>query len=147
MTTVMKAESVGPVDVAVITFGGEQFDPGVVSAIREIQDKGTVRVVDLSFVRKAADGTVSSAEVADTDVAEDYAGLADEELDLLNDEDLRLLGDALDPGTAALVVVWENTWAAQLGAALRASSSEVSTLERIPRQVVLDALAALEDER
>ncbi|WP_327090241.1 DUF1269 domain-containing protein [Nonomuraea sp. NBC_01738] len=141
----MKAETVGPVDVAVITFDGDRFDEGVASAIRELQEKGTIRIVDLSFVRKASDGTATAVEVADSEVAGSYAGLADEELDLLNDEDLRLVSEALDPGSAALVVVWENTWAAELGTALRAANSKVAMLERIPRPVVQQALRALEE--
>lgn len=141
----MKAETAGPVDVAVITFTGDSFDKGVASAIQDLQDQGTVHVVDLTFVRKAPDGAVTTVEVGESDAAGTYANLADEELDLLNDEDLRLVGEALVPGSSALVVVWENTWAARLGAAVRSANSEVTMLERIPRQVVKEALAALEE--
>ncbi|MFI6483463.1 DUF6325 family protein [Nonomuraea sp. NPDC050663] len=145
MSSILEAKSVGPVDVAVITFGGDRFDGTAAAAVHELQENGTVRVIDLSFVRKGADGGVSTIEVDDSEVAGRFAGLADEELDLLSDTDLTQIGEGLEPGTAAVVVVWENTWAAKLASALRASSSEVAMLERIPRQVVDEALEALRE--
>lgn len=146
MSALLEAESVGPVDVAVIKFDSDRLDGDVAAAIRDLQDGGTVRVVDLSFVRKLADGTVTMVEVVDSEVAEHYAGLADDDLDLLSEEDLMLVAGKLSPGSAALVVVWENTWASRLASAVRSSHGEVTMLERIPRPVVLEALTALQEE-
>ncbi|GAA4051620.1 DUF6325 family protein [Nonomuraea soli] len=145
MTSILEAESVGPVDVAVITFGGDRFDGTAAAAVHELQENGTVRVIDLSFVRKGDDGGVTTIEADDSEVAGRFAGLADEELDLLSDEDLTLIGEQLEPGTAAVVVVWENTWAAKLVSALSSSKGEVAMLQRIPRQVVADALEAVRE--
>lgn len=105
-----------------------------------------MRVLDLAFVRKDEDGTVAFFEVADADVAAAFATVTASEFDLLNDEDLLEAASGLEPGSSALVIVWENSWAARLGAAIRGSHGRVVALERIPRDNVLRAVAALDEE-
>ncbi|GAA3201231.1 hypothetical protein GCM10010468_14300 [Actinocorallia longicatena] len=143
----LKAESVGPVDVAVVELGGDGVDQEVAAAILDLRDTGTVKVIDISFVAKSADGTVTITEVTESNVAEVYRGLVDDELDLLNAEDLELVGAELPPGSTAMVMVWENTWASRLSAALRRSGSRVRMLERVPRPVVQEAIGALEEDK
>jgi uncharacterized membrane protein len=140
------AEAIGPVDVAVIAFDGNKFNGDVAPAIAQLQEDGTVRIIDLTFIHKAHDGTVAVAEVADSEVAEAFERLTKSQFDLLSDDDLTWIGDAMDPESSAMVVVWENSWAARLGAALRGSHGRVVALDRIPRDIVLEAFRALETD-
>lgn len=112
MPTALQADSIGPVDVAVIQFGGDKFDSDVAPALADLSDSGTVRVIDLAFVRKQADGTTSFVEVADPEVADEFDRITDAQFDLLSDSDLTEIAAGLAAGTSALVVVWENSWAA-----------------------------------
>jgi uncharacterized membrane protein len=146
MPTIPDPEQIGPVDVALVLFEGNQFNGDVAPAIAELQTSGIVRIIDLAFVTKAADGSTGYVEATDTEVAEAFAGLADEELDLLSDEDLQGFADALEPNSSALAVVWENTWAARLATAVRDSGGEVVAQIRIPAANVAAALEALRED-
>lgn len=145
MTIDLSPDSIGPVDVAVIRFDGNAFDGGLVPALAELHENGTVRIVDLAFVRKESDGTASILEVGDDDVATAFESVTDTRFDLLNDQDLDEIAVGLEPGSSALVVVWENSWAARFAAAVRSAQGTVVALERIPRDSVLAAIAALDE--
>ncbi|MGW6270183.1 DUF6325 family protein [Streptomyces sp. NPDC055060] len=140
----LNADSVGPVDVAVIAFEGNRFNGEIGPALRDLQKDGTVRILDLTFVRKADDGAVDVVELADAEVSELFQQVADVQFDLLSDEDLRSVAETLPPRSSAVVVAWENTWAARLGAAVRDSHGEIRLLERIPRDTVVEAISALD---
>jgi len=139
----MQLDTIGPVDVAVIVFDGNDFNGDVAPALAELHDSGTVRVVDLAFVRRDADGLVSVVEAQDADVADTLAGVAGSQTDLLNDADLDELAGRLEPGTSALVIVWENTWAARMATAVRKSNGRLAMFDRIPHENVLRAFAAV----
>jgi uncharacterized membrane protein len=145
-TAVLDANAIGPVDVAVIRFDTAEFSDDVAPALAELNRSGTVHIIDLAFVRKEADESVSCLEATDEHVARAFAGLADAQFDLLSDSDLDKIAEALDPGSAAMVIVWENSWAARLAAALRGSHGQVVAQERIPRESVLRAISALGEE-
>ncbi|MGW0903314.1 DUF6325 family protein [Streptomyces sp. NPDC002853] len=146
MPSGLQIDSIGPVDVAVVAFEGNRFNGDVAPALRELQKNGTVRILDLSFVRKAADGSLGILELADEEVADAFQQVTDDRFDLLSDEDLRAVADDLPPESSALVVAWENTWAARLATAVRESRGELLFLERIPRETVVEAVAALDSE-
>ena len=146
MPTALQADTLGPVDVAVILFEGNKFNGDVAPSIIELVQLGTVRVIDMAFVSKDLDGTTTFIEVEDAEVAEAFGPIHDAQLDLLSDEDLAAAADDLPAGSSALVIVWENTWAGRLAAAIRGSHGQVLALERIPREDVLRAVAALEVE-
>jgi len=146
MPTALQADSMGPVDVAVILFEGNQFNGDVAPAIAELVDSGTVRVIDLAFVRKETDESISTVEVSEADVADAFKDINESQFDLLSDEDLSDIAGGLDPGSSALVVVWENSWAARMAAAVRASQGRVIDFERIPADRVVRAVAALNEE-
>ncbi|WP_405438217.1 DUF6325 family protein [Streptomyces anulatus] len=140
----LQADTVGPVDVAVIAFEGNRFDGQVVPALRELQHKETVRILDLAFVSKASDSSVTVVELTDPGVAETLRQVTDAQFDLLSDEDLRTVSDSLANSSSALVVAWENTWAARLAAAVRGSEGELVLLERVPREEAGAAIASLD---
>jgi hypothetical protein len=141
----LDADSVGPVDVAVILFEGNKFNGDVAPALAELNDSGTVRIIDFAFVRKEADGSASVVEAGDAEVAEQF-DIHGTPFDLLSEDDLLGVADELEAGSSALVIVWENSWAARLAAAVRASDGRLISQDRIPREIVLEAIAALDQE-
>lgn len=146
MTETLRADSIGPVDVAVIAFEGNEFNGDVAPALAELHDSGTVRVIDLAFIRKEDDGSTSFVEVEDADVADAFARVIGQPFDLLSDEDLTEIASGLKAGSSAMVVVWENSWAARLAAAVRNSHGSLIAQERIPRENVMRAIAALDED-
>jgi uncharacterized membrane protein len=146
MPGTLQAESVGPVDVAVILFEGSRFSGEIAPALLDLADSGVVRIIDASFVEKAEDGSVAVIEAADSDVAEAFERVTGTQFDLLSDDDLADVAAELPAGSSAMVIVWENTWAAGFAHAVRNSHGQLLSLDRIPHNTVLDAIAALEVE-
>lgn len=138
-------ETVGPVDVAVIGFSGDRPHDDVAPALAELEDRGTIRVIDLALISRDPDGSTEWVEIEDAQVAEALAALDDPEQDLLNDEDLQLMAEALEPGESAMVVVWEHCWASRLAKAVRDGGGELIAQDRIPHEVVVGAVQALSD--
>ena len=145
MPGALRADAVGPVDVAIITFDGNDFNGDVAPALADLQASGIVRVIDLAFVRKDAAGLITIAQVSDEDVAAAYGKIADPRFDLVSETDLSELTASLRPESSALVVAWENSWAARFASAVRESHGEVAAFERIPFDTVRRALAAAEE--
>ena len=142
----LAADAIGPVDVAVILFEGNQFNGEVAPAIIDLQQSGTVRILDLAFITKDADGTWAILEIADEAVEGAFQALLGEQFELLSDNDLEEIAADLGPESSALVIVWENTWAAQLASAIRGSNGQVIAMDRIPHEIVARAIAALDEE-
>lgn len=145
MTVLEQDDTIGPVDVAVLYFEGSKFNGEVAPALLELQESGIVRIIDIALIVKDFDGLATFVELEDADIAEAF-DMVDQSLDLLSEEDLAGLAEGLDPGSSAIIVVWENTWAGRLAAAVRGSNGRLVALERIPHDVVLNALAALDQE-
>ena len=134
---------VGPVDVYIIGFPGNKFSGRIAPAIRELVDNGTIRVLDLLFVMKDADGVVATLAIEDLD--QDGAAFA--ELDItepgsLNEEDADEVSDDLPANSSALLIAFENVWARKVVSALQAADAVLIDSIRIPVEVVQEALAA-----
>ena len=145
MSGTLQSEKIGPVDVAVIAFEGSEFDSGVTPALSDLQASGTVQIIDLAFVRKDADGNTSIIELADESVSEAFDQITDSQFDLLSEADLSDIASGLEPSSAAMVIVWENSWATRFASAIREGRGRVAMLERIPRENVERAITALEE--
>jgi uncharacterized membrane protein len=143
MAELLQADKIGPVDVAVIAFDGNDFNGDIAPALADLQASGTVNVIDLAFVRKDADGSTTIVEVADDALAAAFDRIADSQFDLLSEDDLTDLARGLEPESSAMVVVWENSWAARFASAVRQSHGRVAMLERIPHENVERAITAL----
>jgi len=142
---VVDVNQLGHVDVAVILFDGLDVGDDVAAALSELHSSGTVRIIDLAEVSKAADGSVTLIEPADGETGTALDSVGDDPLDLLSEADLLEIGEGLDPGQTALVVVWDNAWAVRLASAVRSSGGEVVAFERIPREIVQIAIEALNE--
>lgn len=145
MAGTLQSEKIGPVDVAVIAFEGSELRADVAPALADLQGSGTVRVIDIAFVRKGADGTTSILELADDAVSDVFDQITDSQFDLLSEADLTDIANGLEPSSSAMVVVWENSWAARFSSAIRDCHGRVAMLERIPRENVERAITALEE--
>ena len=106
------------------------------SELKTLIDSNTVRVFDLVVLTKADDGSVEATELRDADDSEigEPRALERDLAILLAEEDIEEIGETLDPGSAAVVLVWENAWAAPFGSAVRRSGGELLGSGRIPTQ-------------
>ena len=134
---------VGPVDVYIIGFPGNKFTGRIAPAIKELVDNGTIRILDLLFVMKDADGVVTTLAIEDLD--EDGAAFAElsvTEPGALNEEDADEVSDDLPPNSSAMLVAFENVWARKVVSALEAADAVLIDSLRIPAEVVKAALSA-----
>jgi uncharacterized membrane protein len=137
-------ESTGAIEIAVVEFPGSKFKGEIVPAMIELVENGIVTIIDLAFVTKGDDGTVVGLELADLD---DETEAAFDDLDgevsgLLSDEDLQQAGEALSPGSSAMLIVWENTWARRLVTAVRDAGGRLVAHDRLDAETVAAAMAA-----
>jgi hypothetical protein len=138
----------GPIEFIEIVFPGNQFNGGIVPALRELVDSGVVRILDLIFVKKDAAGNVESFELSAL-APEESAAFADldGEIDnLLSTEDILFAGQSLENNSSAGLLVWENVWAAKFADAVRAANGVVVANERIPHTIIEAAFAAAQSE-
>jgi hypothetical protein len=136
----------GPVDYLVVEFPADKanFSGEMATELKSLVDRELVRVLDLVILRKDADGSVEAAELADVDesnVGELLALEADLAL-LLAEEDVEEIGKALEPGTIAAVLVYENRWAAPFASSIRRSGGQLVANGRIPTHALLAAIEA-----
>ena len=141
----MSTTDIGPVEYLLVAFPENRFSGEIVPALADLVSSGTVRILDLAFVTKNADGDVLAFEYEDL---EGFGGLGDVDGEvggLLNTEDLELAADALEPGSSAALLVWEDVWAAPFAHAVRNAGGIILGGERIPHVIVQAALAASEE--
>src|SRR6185312_12416548 len=133
----------GPVDVYIIGFPGNKFTGQIAPAILDLVEDGTIRVLDLLFVMKGEDGAVTT--VAATDIDEEGAAFLSIDITqpgALGPEDAEEVGDDLPDNSAALLIAFENLWAAKVVDALMAADAVLIDSIRIPADVVIAALEA-----
>ena len=135
--------AVGPVDVYIIGFPGNKFSGRIAPAILELVENGTIRVIDLLFLSKDANGVVTRLAAADID--EDGAAFLSIDImqpGALGPEDAEEVSDDLPPNTSALLIAFENLWTETIVAALRDADAVLIDSIRIPVDVVEAALDA-----
>lgn len=139
-TTVM-----GPVDYLLMEFPDKEPTGEGAAALAELVDAGIVHIYDIVAVRKDAAGTVSGFELTDLgDGLTGFATFAGARSGLLGDEDVAEAGGAMEPGTIAVLIVFENTWARRFVAAALNAGGQVVASARIPAEEIIEALDALE---
>jgi hypothetical protein len=137
----------GPVDVVVIGYPADAPRTGeAIPLFIDLVDKGVVRVLDVLLVQKDAEGNVAGLEITDLDGdgVDDLVVFAGARTGMLGDEDASTAGEALEPGEAAVMICFENTWAAPFATAVRRNGGRVLAFERVAAQDVLDTLDALD---
>jgi Family of unknown function (DUF6325) len=138
-------DEMGPIDYVVVEWPGRQPNGEAAPLLVDLVDRGIVRILDLVFVAKAEDGSVARLEISDFagDVPE-LAVFEGASSGLLTEEDDREAAEALEPGTSAALLVYENRWAAPFAAEVRRSGGQLVATGRIPVQAILAALDAAE---
>jgi hypothetical protein len=140
-------EELGPIDIVVIGYPADAPMTGeAVPLLMDLVDRGIIRVLDVLFVMENEDGTFSGFEAQDleSDRIGDFKFFEGASSGLLGDEDAAKAAEAIDPGSAAVVIVYENRWAGPFAAAVRRNGGVLIDNQRIPVQDVIAALDAAE---
>ena len=136
----------GPVDFVVLEFPADADTKGCADAIMDLVERGVIRLYDLLVIRKALDGSYSGVDLTDVTSAGvgGFTAFEGARSGLIHDDELRTAAEVVQPGTMAVLIVFENTWAAPFVAAARDAGGELIASQRIPAPQVLEALDRLD---
>jgi hypothetical protein len=137
-------DELGPVDYVVVEFpaGASSFTGEMATELVRLVDSGTIRLIDVLVLTKAADGSVEAMELSDIDQLGELQKLEAELAELLAEDDVLNLAAAMDPGSTAGVLIWENLWAAPFASAARRSGGQLIADGRIPIQAIIASIEA-----
>ena len=132
---------VGPVEYMIVAFPGNKFRGEILPALQDLVDSQTIRIIDLTFVAKDADGEVAGFELSDLDedVQSALQRMGAESTGLFNEEDLTLAAETLEPNSSAALLVWEDLWATRFADAVRDADGVLVEIQRIPHEIVVAA--------
>ncbi len=135
-------EDMGPIDYVLIEFPDGQPKGQAAPLLMDLVERGVIRILDLMFLSKDADGNTTAVEIADIDGdgAPDFMVFEGASSGLLSDEDKDEAGNTMEPDTAALLIVFENRWAAPFAKAMREAGGQLVAFGRIPVQALLASL-------
>jgi hypothetical protein len=141
-------DELGPVDYLVVEFpaGKSNFSGEMAAELASLAESGTIRVLDLMILHKADDGTVEAFEIDDLDEADELRALETGIAEILAAEDVVHLAEAMENGSTAGVLVWENSWAAPFASAARRAGGQLIASGRIPIQAIVASIEAEEAE-
>jgi hypothetical protein len=143
----LELDELGPIDVVVIGFPADAPMTGEsVPLLMELVDRGVIRVFDVLFITKGEDGEIAGFTVdgIDRERIGDFTVFEGASSGLLGDDDVAAAAAAMEPGESAVVLVYENRWAAPFAAAVRRNGGQLIATQRIPTQELVRALDALE---
>ena len=137
-------DDLGPVDYLVVEFPADRstFTGEMATELAALSDRGTIRLLDLLILQKSDDGSVEAFEIDDFEVSDDLRGLEKDVAEILAADDVIHLAEAMENGSTAGVIVWENTWAAPFASAARRSGGQLVASGRIPIQAILASIEA-----
>jgi hypothetical protein len=140
-------DELGPVDYLVVEFpaGRSNFTGEMAAELTSLVDTGTIRVLDFLVLHKSDDGTVEAFEIDDLDELDELRMLEGGIAEILAAEDVAPLAAAMENGSTAGVLVWENSWAAPFASAARRAGGQLIATGRIPIQAILASLEAEDD--
>ena len=137
-------DELGPVDYLVVEFpaGASSFTGEMAAELVALVEAGTIRVIDVLILTKNADGSIDSMELSDVADLGPLQALETELAELLAEEDVAHLAAAMEPGSIAGVLIWENLWAAPFASAARRSGGQLIANGRIPIQAIIASIEA-----
>src|SRR5437867_7054938 len=137
-------DELGPVDYVVVEFpaGASNFTGEMAKELVALVDAGTIRLIDVLILTKDEDGTIDAMELSDIEELGELEALESELAELLAAEDVVHLAAAMEPGSTAGVLVWENLWAAPFASAARRSGGQLIANGRIPIQAIIASIEA-----
>ena len=144
MTQDRSLDELGPVDYVIVEFpvGAQNFTGEGAAELLRLHDAGIIRVMDIIILQKGQDGTVMAQELGDLDQMGELARLETELVQTLAEEDVDNLAAAMDPGSVAAAIVYENLWAAPFASAMRRAGGQLIANGRIPIQAIIAAVEA-----
>jgi len=142
--TDVSINELGPVDYLIVEFpaGASNFTGEMAEELLALVKAGTIRVIDVLILSKNDDGSVDAMELSDLDDLGELQTLEAELAQMLAEEDVEHLAAAMDPGTVAGVLIWENLWAAPFASAARRAGGQLIANGRIPIQAIIAAVEA-----
>jgi hypothetical protein len=137
-------DELGPVDYIVVEFpaGASNFTGEMAKELLALVDSGTIRVIDVLILTKNDDGTVEAKELSDIEELGPLEAVEAQLAELLAAEDVENLAAAMDPGSTAGVLIWENLWATPFASAARRSGGQLIATGRIPIQAIIASIEA-----
>src|SRR4051812_42779975 len=137
-------DELGPVDYIVVEFpaGATNFTGEMAEALLALVDSGTIRVIDILILTKNEDGTIDAKELSDVEELGPLQAVEAQLAELLAADDVVNLAAAMDPGSTAGVLIWENLWAAPFASAARRSGGQLIATGRIPIQAIAASIEA-----
>ena len=141
-------DELGPVDYIVVEFPGSKFNGEIAPALKDLVDRGVIRVLDIVILQKDDKGALEVAELSDLDESEvgSIRAYETELAMLLSEDDVIAVAEAIEPGTTAAVLVWENKWAVPFATAVRHSGGQLVASGCIPIQAIAAALEADDED-
>ena len=138
-------EEMGPIDYVLVEWPGRQPTGEAAPYLVDLVERGIIRVLDLTFIAKDEDGKVAGMEISEVaEQVEEMRVFEGASSGLLSDDDVAEAAEALEPGTSAALLVYENAWAGPFAAAVRRSGGQLVADGRIPVQAFLAALEEAE---
>ena len=137
-------DSLGPVDYVVVEFpaGASSFTGEMAAELVRLVDAGIIRVIDVLILTKSDDGTVDAMELSDVPELGELQAIEAQLAELLAADDVENLAAAMEPGSTAGVLIWENLWAAPFASAARRSGGQLIATGRIPIQAIIASIEA-----
>jgi hypothetical protein len=135
--------TIGPVEYIVVGFPGNKFSGEIAPELIALVESGTIRVLDLIFIGKDADGSVVSFEIDELDEVAGFGDLDGEVGGLISPADVEFVASRLEPNSSAALLLWEDLWAAPFAQAVRDSGGVLLDGARVPHEIIEPALAAL----
>jgi hypothetical protein len=137
-------DELGPVDFVIVEFpaGAANFTGEMAAELIALSDAGTIRVIDILILVKEEDGSVDAMELSDLDDLGELQRIETELAELLAEEDVVNLAAAMDPGSTAGVIIYENLWAAPFASAARRAGGQLIANGRIPIQAIIASIEA-----
>jgi hypothetical protein len=146
--TTESLDELGPVDWIVVEFPGSRFKGEIIPELEDLVERGIVRILDLLIMKKDEDGNLEAFELSDLDDSE-LGSLRSYETELamlLSEDDVNAVAAAVEPGSTAAVLVWENSWAAPFASAVRRAGGQLVASGRIPIQALLAVIEEDDEE-
>ena len=137
-------DSLGPVDYIVVEFpaGASNFTGEMAQELVRLVEAGTIRLIDVLILTKSEDGSIEAMELSDVEELGELQALETQLAEFLAEEDVVNLAAAMDPGSTAGVLIWENLWAAPFASAVRRSGGQLIANGRIPIQAIIASIEA-----
>ena len=137
-------DELGPVDYVVVEFpaGASNFTGEMAKELLALVEGGIIRIIDVLILVKDADGSVEAMELSDLDDLGELEILEAQLAELLAEDDVEHLAAAMEPGSTAGVLIWENLWAGPFAAAARRSGGQLIANGRIPIQAIIASIEA-----